>query len=108
MSSDCWTNLFPTARILRSRASRSWHSPSARRSLLLQTLGSPSPPGFDGGVRGGGVEGATARRADWLSHRQRERFKPTTTWLDQRLEQITAGQPRSRFSGQEPVDRIRW
>ena len=24
MSSDCWTNLFPTARLLQSRASRSW------------------------------------------------------------------------------------
>jgi hypothetical protein len=26
MSSDCWTNHFPTAKLLQSRASRSWHN----------------------------------------------------------------------------------
>ncbi len=103
MSSACWTNLFPTARLLQSRASRSWHIPSARRSLLLQTLGSPSPPGFDGGVRGGGVEGATARRAVleivWQSSCSRSTRCPITELAARRFQ---TGSMRSH-GGEKPT-----
>jgi hypothetical protein len=91
------------ASYLRSRASRSWHSPSTRRSPLLQTLGSPSPPGFDGGVRSGGVEGATVRRAVleivWQSSCSRSTGCPITELVARRFQ---TGSMRSH-GGQKPT-----
>ena len=50
MSSACWTNLFPTARLLQSRASRSW--PRLRQvGFEADTLVRNQSIAFDGRYR---------------------------------------------------------